>query len=118
MRQPFATPRRAAAISLSVIAFFLVASILFTAAESNPNSGDATALTVSASLAKASLASEIFAVNDTSGDDDGLKDLIDLMQDHGTRFYNASGPVQGLISRDDVVIIKVIAQKNPFTFIY
>lgn len=110
IRQPFATPRRAAAVSISVIAFAIMASGLFTAAESNLASGDAAALTISGGLAKASPASDIFVVNGTSGDDDGVKDLIRLMNDHGAQFYNLSGSGKGLISRDDVVIIKINSQ--------
>ncbi|HWQ19727.1 MAG TPA: DUF362 domain-containing protein [Methanotrichaceae archaeon] len=110
IRQPFATPKRAAAISIAVIALVLMASGVLTASESNPASGEAAAPNISESLAKASPASDIFAVNGTSGDDDGVKDLIKLMHDHGTQFYNISGSGHGLISRDDVVIIKVNSQ--------
>ncbi|MEM1569917.1 MAG: DUF362 domain-containing protein [Candidatus Bathyarchaeia archaeon] len=60
-------------------------------------------------------ASDIFVVNGTRGYDDGIFKLINLMAEHGLLFYKSpdygenKGP-NGLISRDDVVIIKVNSQ--------
>lgn len=59
--------------------------------------------------------SDIFVVNGTRGYDDGIFKLINLMAEHGLLFYKSpdygenKGP-NGLISRDDVVIIKVNSQ--------
>jgi len=67
--------------------------------------------------AKKEPASDIFVVNGTRGGDGGIKELIDLMGRHGLLFYKSpeagknKGP-NGLIARDDVVIIKVNSQWN------
>ncbi len=60
-------------------------------------------------------ASDLFVVGDTSGNDGGVVELIDLMGDHGLYFYKTNEPgenqgPEGLIARDDVVIIKVNCQ--------
>ena len=60
-------------------------------------------------------ASDIFVICDTSGKDDGVAGLIDLMGSHDLFFYGSSqtgenqGP-GGLIARDDVVLIKINCQ--------
>ena len=48
-------------------------------------------------------------VNGTHGNDRGVEELIGLMQSHGLSFY-AKNNSSGIISRDDVVIIKVNSQ--------
>ncbi len=60
-------------------------------------------------------ASDIFVANGTSGNDQGVTKLIDLMGNHGALFYKS--PVagknrgsRGLIARDDTLIIKVNSQ--------
>jgi uncharacterized protein (DUF362 family) len=60
-------------------------------------------------------ASDIFVVNGTSGNDQGVTKLIDLMGNHGSLFYKS--PVagmnkgsHGLIARGDTIIIKVNSQ--------
>jgi hypothetical protein len=69
-------------------------------------------LTIIEKLAKFEPSSSIFIVNGTRGDDDGILRLIDLMGEHGLPFYKShehgrnKGP-NGLIDKDDVVIIKV-----------
>jgi len=66
-------------------------------------------------LAKFQPSSNIFVVNDTLGSDGGVEELINLMGDHDLLFYKSpvtgrnKGP-SGLISRDDVIIIKVNSQ--------
>ncbi len=66
-------------------------------------------------LAEAEPSSDIFAVIGTSGGDGGVSELLGLMGDHGLRFYRSDetgrswGP-DGLISRDDLVILKVNCQ--------
>ncbi len=67
------------------------------------------------SLAEFKPASDIFVVNGTSGNDQGVTKLIDLMGNHGVLFYKS--PVAGknrglcgLIARDDTRIIKVNSQ--------
>jgi len=66
-------------------------------------------------LAKFKPASDIFVVNGTSGNDQGVTKLIDLMGNHGSLFYKS--PVagmnkgsRGLIARDDTLIVKVNSQ--------
>lgn len=72
-------------------------------------------LTITEKLAKFEPSSSIFVVNGTRGDDDGILRLIDLMGEHGLPFYKShehgrnKGP-NGLIDKDDVVIIKVNSQ--------
>jgi len=68
-------------------------------------------------IAKFEPASSIYVVNGTKGNDDGIPRLIDLMGEHGLLFYKSSKygknkGSEGLISRDDVVIIKVNSQWN------
>ena len=78
-------------------------------------SGQVAALTLSEKQAAAAPASDIFVLQGTSGNDQGIAELIDLMGDHNFQFYNSSasgknkGP-SGLIARDDTVIIKVNSQ--------
>ncbi|HEX9914190.1 MAG TPA: hypothetical protein VGB32_04665, partial [Candidatus Bathyarchaeia archaeon] len=60
-------------------------------------------------------ASDIYAVTGTDGADDGFERLLGLMSENGLKFYNSSrvtglGGPGGLISADDVVIIKVNSQ--------
>jgi len=60
-------------------------------------------------------ASDIFVVNNRSGSDSGITELVNLMGTHGLLFYNSStsGPNQGpdgLIAKDDIVLIKVNGQ--------
>ncbi|MFQ6074840.1 MAG: DUF362 domain-containing protein [Candidatus Bathyarchaeia archaeon] len=68
-------------------------------------------------LARAQPSSDIFVVKGTTGYDGGFNKLIDLMGEHGLPFYRSDvegksqGP-EGLIAKDDVVIIKVNSQWN------
>ncbi|MEM1530740.1 MAG: DUF362 domain-containing protein [Candidatus Bathyarchaeia archaeon] len=72
-------------------------------------------LTIESKLAKFEPSSSIFVVNGTRGDDEGILKIIDLMGEHGLLFYKSPeyglnrGP-NGLIARDEVVIIKVNSQ--------
>ena len=66
-------------------------------------------------LAEFKPASDIFVVNGTSGNDQGITKLIDLMGNHGALFYQspAAGKnrgSRGLIARDDTLIVKVNSQ--------
>ena len=66
-------------------------------------------------LAEFRPASDIFVVNGTSGNDEGIAKLIDLMGNHGALFYKSpvtgkSRGTGGLIARDDTLIIKVNSQ--------
>ncbi len=72
-------------------------------------------LAVQGLSAEAEPTSDIFVVTGTSGDDGGVAELIGLMADHGLRFYRSDEDGRawgqdGLISRDDVVILKVNSQ--------
>jgi hypothetical protein len=57
-------------------------------------------------------ASDIFVVNGTSGNDDGVRQLLNLMERKGAPFYATGNETDkaGLIAKDDVVIIKVNGQ--------
>jgi len=65
--------------------------------------------------ANSSPSSNIYAVTNTTGHDNGLIELINLMGNNGLLFYKSNiiqknqGP-EGLISSDDVIIIKVNCQ--------
>ncbi len=72
-------------------------------------------LKITGKLAKFEPSSSIFVVNGTRGNDGGILKLIDLMGENGLPFYKSlesgknKGP-NGLIARDDVVLIKVNSQ--------
>ncbi|MCJ7445981.1 MAG: hypothetical protein MUO26_15925 [Methanotrichaceae archaeon] len=55
-------------------------------------------------------ASAIFVINGTTGNDDGVKKLIGLMDAKGMPFYQLDEGTPGLIARDDIVILKVNSQ--------
>lgn len=55
--------------------------------------------------------SDIFAAAGTTGNDDGVARLIEVMDSHGLPFY-AQNASFGIIEKDDVVIIKVNSQWN------
>jgi uncharacterized protein (DUF362 family) len=72
-------------------------------------------LTLTARTANYTPASDVFVVSGTKGNDDGLNELIDLMGSQGLLFYESGSPgenrgSEGLISMDDVVLIKVNCQ--------
>jgi len=83
--------------------------------DSRARGGGAEWLMLTERLAESKPASNIFAVNGALGEDCGVTQLIDLMQSHGTLFYrsaaatNAKGS-EGLIARDDAIIVKVNSQ--------
>ncbi|TYB84181.1 MAG: DUF362 domain-containing protein [Kosmotoga sp.] len=54
--------------------------------------------------------SDIFVVLGTNGKDDGVDRLIDLMKSKGTYFFKTKTNENGLISKDDVIILKVNCQ--------
>lgn len=54
--------------------------------------------------------SEIFAVNGTNGTDEGFEKLIELMKKQKLYFYKSGKKPQGLIDKDDVVLIKFNCQ--------
>ena len=66
-------------------------------------------------LAESKPTSDIFVVNGALGKDCGITQLVDLMQSHGTLFYGSTamtegeGP-EGLIARDDTIVVKVNSQ--------
>jgi len=60
-------------------------------------------------------ASDIFVVKNTSGNDGGVSELINLMGSEGLLFYKSPKPGKnkgqtGLIASDDVIIVKVNSQ--------
>lgn len=72
-------------------------------------------LSLSGNLAQLGPASDIFVLEGTSGTDQGVAELIDLMGNHNLLFYksttagNNKGPT-GIIASDDTIIIKVNCQ--------
>lgn len=65
--------------------------------------------------AKAQPSSDIFVKKGTTGCDDGFNELISLMGERGLPFYKSDGKEktqspEGLIAKDDVIIIKINAQ--------
>ncbi len=56
--------------------------------------------------------SDIFVVNDTTGDDGGVDQLLRLMEREGTPFYatEKGSSRAGMIGKDDIVLLKVNAQ--------
>jgi len=72
-------------------------------------------LSIEGRLASRSPSSDIFVIVGTNGYDGGFRKLIELMSTYGIRFYRSDtvgelkGP-DGLIARDDVVIVKVNSQ--------
>ena len=72
-------------------------------------------LSLAEKVAEQEPASDIFAVNGTTGHDGGVTELISLMGQHGLLFYQSEVPAEnkgptGLIAKDDVVIIKINCQ--------
>ena len=59
--------------------------------------------------AQSSDASDIFVVNGTNGNEQGINELIGLMKRHGLPFY-AENNSSGIINKNDIVIIKVNSQ--------
>ena len=80
-----------------------------------PKEREGVGLTLQSKPATSWPASDIFVVNGSTGQDGGLTELIGLMGSYGLLFYQsgdsggAQGP-DGLIARDDVVLIKVNCQ--------
>jgi hypothetical protein len=76
---------------------------------------DSLVLTLKSQKAKVEPYSDIFAVNGTNGHDYGFTKLIDLMGKHDLPFYQSNVKTRtqgsdGLITSDDVIIIKVNSQ--------
>jgi hypothetical protein len=74
-------------------------------------------LSLTGQTASLSPASNVFVVNGTTVDDDGVATLITLMGAQGRRFYQSptNGATQGpdgLFAADDVILIKVNSQWN------
>lgn len=77
--------------------------------------GQAIELTLIERLAELEPASDIFVVSETSGNDNGVAQLIDLMGSNGAFFYKSdvegkNKDPAGLIASDDTIIIKVNCQ--------
>jgi len=75
--------------------------------------GDYIKLVLESSQAKAQPSSDIFVVNGTTGHDDGFDRLMGLMNKNNLLFFNSAKEGQeGLIAKDDVLLIKVNSQWN------
>ncbi len=79
--------------------------------------GDYMELAFESSLAKTQPSSDIFVVNGATGQDNGFETLIDLMGHNNLLFYNSGKEgsnqgQEGLIAKDDVLLIKVNSQWN------
>lgn len=83
--------------------------------DSRVREGEAVRLVFAERLAESKPASDIFVVTGVLGDDCGISYLLSLMRSHGTLFHRspaiteAEGP-EGLIARDDTIIVKVNSQ--------
>ena len=83
--------------------------------DSRVREGEAVRLVFAERLAESKPASDIFVVTGALGDDCGISYLLSLMRSHGTLFHRspaiteAEGP-EGLIARDDTIIVKVNSQ--------
>lgn len=82
-----------------------------------PPQGEVVRLDLRESIATSQPSSSVFVVNGTRGDDTGINVLINLMGEHGLLFYKSLTPGRskgpdGLIAKDDVIIIKVNSQWN------
>lgn len=62
------------------------------------------------SVTRAGAQASIFAVQGSNGADSGVPALIELMGAQGIHFYKTDSHPQGLIARDDVVILKFNCQ--------
>ena len=108
-------------IFMTLAALLIITSVVLAASKMNADSvslasaGQSAELTLSGSLAEGTPASDIFVLQGTSGNDQGVAELIDLMGNHNLLFYNSpaqgtnKGPT-GIIARDDTVLIKVNCQ--------
>jgi len=79
------------------------------------SAGEGVTLLLEGSVAKVKPSSDIFVVNGTSAQNFGFGALMSLMGTLGSPFYNLSmkntgQSSEGLIHRDDVIIIKVNSQ--------
>jgi Domain of unknown function (DUF362) len=118
MRSPNDQKSKSKMVTLAGI-LLVLASLLYVSAnffntpaeaEGGPAArGNAVGLRFSEKQAQSPEASDIFVVNGTSGNDDGIRELIGLMNANGLPFY-AQNNSPGIIGRDDVVIIKVNSQ--------
>jgi len=74
-----------------------------------------TELILTGRLSSSRSASDVFVVWNTSGNDGGVGELVNLMGSHGLLFYKSTtqgdnkGPT-GLIANDDIIIVKVNSQ--------
>jgi len=88
-----------------------------TSTTSTTTQGDVVNLALQSSQAKTQPSSDIFVVNGTTGHDNGFKALLDVMAKNSLRFFKSykqgttQGP-DGLIAKDDVIIVKVNSQWN------
>jgi uncharacterized protein (DUF362 family) len=71
--------------------------------------GDAIMINLSQMRSQSPEASDIFAINGATGNNDAVNRLIGLMQNHSLPFY-ALNDSPGIIGKDDIVIIKVNSQ--------
>jgi uncharacterized protein (DUF362 family) len=83
--------------------------------EAIPEESEGVGLTLGSKSATSWPASDIFVVNGTTGKYEDLKQLITLMDFNGVKFYwseeeNITSGPEGLIAKDDVVLIKVNCQ--------
>ena len=88
-------------------------SLFNSPADIHPDSaGKAIGLSFAEARSSSPGASNIFVINGTSGHDNGVKKLIEIMNNHQMPFYRLAKneSSSGLIARDDVVIIKVNCQ--------
>lgn len=74
---------------------------------STPNPSQVLQLTFESKKATITPTSDIYIVNDQAAN---INTLIDLMKSNGLYFYNSTKGSEGLISKNDVVLLKINAQ--------
>ena len=98
--------------ALVVFAMVILAGIglLNSAADNAGLAGQSINLSFAETKSASSQASDIFVVNGTNGNDNGLEKLVDLMDEQGLPLYQLGNEGVGLIASDDVVLLKVNSQ--------
>jgi len=84
--------------------------LLNSAADNAGLAGQSINLSFAETKSASSQASDIFVVNGTNGNDNGLEKLVDLMDEQGLPLYQLGNEGVGLIASNDVVLLKVNSQ--------
>ena len=113
-REEIGSIRRKKFVAMVLVLMIIVAGVLWSLGLSKAPEKNVE-VTLTGRLTAYRSASDIFVVRNTSGNDGGISELINLMGNEGLLFYKSSkasknrGPT-GLIASDDVIIVKVNSQ--------